>query len=167
MITIEELKLQFIYNPETGEFTRISVRDCHGNLNYCRYEVIGTNGHRGYKRVSINGKRYLLHKLAILYMTGIYPLDEVDHIDGDTSNNRYANLRNEGKLENRKNLKLYKNNTSGVTGVSEKDGKYFAQAQLNGITYFRGYFNNIEDAISARISLNEELGFHDNHGEKR
>ena len=167
IITHEELKLHFYYDTDSGVFIRKSCRDSHGNLIKCKYEVVGTNGSRGYKRVSINGKRYLLHKLAIFYVSGIYPVDEVDHIDGDTSNNKYENLRYVGKSENRKNLKLYKNNKSGFTGVCKKDGKYFAQAQFENETYFRGYFDTIEEAVCARIDLNEELKFHPNHGESR
>lgn len=167
MIDTNELKLQFKYDISSGVFTRIAHRDAHGNVVSCNYQVVGTNGHRGYKRVSINGERYLLHKLVILYIDGVYPVDEVDHVDGDTSNNRYANLRYVGRSENRKNLKLYKNNKTGVTGVCEKDGKYFAQAQFNNEYYFRGYFDTLDEAIDARIKLNEELGFHYNHGERR
>lgn len=167
MVDINELKIQFKYDEITGVFTRLNFRDCHFNLISCNYTITGDNGKRGYKRVSINGKRYLLHKLAILYTTGKYPEGEVDHIDGDTSNNSIANLRDVGKLENRKNLKLYKNNKSGHVGVGLKDGKYFAQAQCNNIFHFRGYFTTLEEAIDARLKLNVELNFHDNHGEIR
>lgn len=167
MIDVEELKLQFYYDLDSGVFIRKAYRDKYGNLNSCDYEVKGVNKQRGYKRVSINGNRYLLHKLAILYVDGVYPIDEVDHIDGNPENNKYVNLRHVGRSENRKNLKLYKNNKSGFTGVCEKDGKYFAQAQFNNQTYFRGYFDTIEEAICARIKLNEELSFHYNHGELR
>lgn len=166
MIDQKELKLQFSYNPESGVFTRTSIRDCHGNIKPCNYEITGTNGHRGYKRVSINGERYLLHKLAVMYMTGEYPNEEVDHADGDTSNNSYLNLRNVGKSENRKNLKLYKTNTSGVTGVHQKEGKYYAQIRVDGVTHFKGYFCSVEEAIQARNDMNSQFKFHENHGKR-
>lgn len=164
MLSIEELKLQFNYDPETGIFTRISIRDSHGNLKSCNYEVVGHNGHRGYKRVSINGERYLLHKLAIFYVTGNYPVDEVDHLNGDTSDNRYTNLSYCGKSKNRLNLKLYSCSKTGIIGVRVRNGKFFAEAQKNKIRYFEGYFDNIEDAIIARDKMNRLLGFSENHG---
>jgi len=167
MLDINELKIQFKYDEITGIFTRLNFRDRYFNLIPCNYIITGDNGKRGYKRVSINGKRYLLHKLAILYTTGNYPEGEVDHIDGNTSNNSIKNLRDVDKLENRKNLKLYKNNKFGCVGIGLKDGKYFAQAQCNNIFYFRGYFATLEEAIDARIKLNIELDFHENHGDKR
>lgn len=166
MLSVEELKLQFKYDETTGVFTRKAYRDCHKNLVQCDYVVVGKNKKSGYFRVSVCGVRYLLHKLAILYATGNYPCYEVDHIDGDMSNNKYSNLRHVGRCENRKNLKLYKNNKSGVTGVHEKDGKYYAQIRVEGVNHFRGYFNSIEEAIGARFVLNEQFKFHENHGKR-
>lgn len=162
ILTQEELLKQFKYNKDTGLFTRIAVRDCHGNLNTCDYEIEGTNGY--YRRVSINGRRYLMHKLAFLYVEGYYPVEEVDHIDGNMLNNKYCNLRCVGKRINRFNLRKYKNNTTGESCVCIKDDGYYCLVQKDGERYFRGYFTDIEDAVAARDKLHMDLDFHPNHG---
>ena len=164
MLTQYELKTQFTYDPATGLFTRVKIRDRYGNLSECNYVITGDNGSRGYKRVSINGERYLLHKLVFLYVAGIYPESDVDHIDGNTSNNSFDNLRNCGKVDNRKNLKLYKNNSSGIVGVHFRNGKWYAQMQSEGKKYFKGYFDTIEEAVLARKELELLNNFHNNHG---
>ena len=166
MIDQTELKLQFEYDPLTGIFRRVKRRDAYGNLTTCDYIIVGDNGQRGYKRVSINGKRYLLHKLVFLYIDGVYPDVEVDHLNGNTSDNRLLNLRVSGRLSNRLNLKLYSTNTSGFTGVTFRNGRYYVQACKNRKTYSKGSFSRLEDAILARKELNSELGFNENHGRK-
>lgn len=161
-LTREELLTQFEYNKEIGMFRRIAVRDCHGNLSKCDYVIEGTNG--CYKRVSINGNRYLLHKLVFLYVDGFYPDDEVDHIDGNMLNNKYNNLRYVGKRLNRFNLRKYKNNSTGFSGISIKNGKYYCLVQKDKKRYFRGYFETLEEAVLVRDILYKELDFHENHG---
>ena len=47
----------------------------------------------GYYRVSLNGSRYYLHRLvADAFFDGDHKLYDVNHIDGDKSNNRLSNL---------------------------------------------------------------------------
>ena len=78
----------------------------------------------------------------------------VDHIDGDRSNNRRANLRLVSHAENIRNRTgLSVNNTSGYRGVSlMRSGKrikrWFAQAKLNGKTHMLGYFHTPEEAAA-------------------
>ena len=45
-----------------------------------------------------------------------------------------------------------------------KDGKFYAHAQRGGRRLFAGYFDTIEEAITARIEMSIELMFHENHG---
>lgn len=166
MISHSELLLQFEYCKTSGLFVRKFYRDRYGELVAVNYEIVGKNRKsKGYLRVSINGKRYLIHKLAIFYVTGVYPEDEIDHIDGDSSNNSISNLREVGRKENRKNLKKYITNSSGVTGVHiSSSGKFYAQIRHNGINYCSKYFEDMESAIEARSSFSSEFGFHENHG---
>lgn len=76
---------------------------------------------------------------------------DVDHIDGDTRNNRRDNLRISEHRNNMKNLKLKANNTTGYKGVSfdKSHGKYYAQIGSDGVHHFLGYYNNPEEAARA------------------
>ena len=59
-------------------------------------------------KVSIDNRRHLLHRLAWLWMTGALPRWNVEHINGDRSDNRWANLRQgerDLKLEHRAPLR--------------------------------------------------------------
>lgn len=69
--------------------------------------------------VGLDGKTYLVHRVIYELATGeeIGQGDEIDHIDGNATNNAIANLRVVTRAENAKNKRKYLNNTSGVTGV--------------------------------------------------
>ena len=86
----------------------------------------------------------------------------VDHIDGNRSNNRWANLREATRKTNARNMKRPSNNTSAVAGVSwhKKAGKW--RAFLAG--KHLGLFVSKSDATRARKTAERKLGFHPNHG---
>jgi hypothetical protein len=77
------------YNPETGEFTwRVSP---NGNIR--PGQVAGhIAASEGRRLIRIDGVRYCAHHLAVLWVTGEIPGNEVHHIDGDKTNNRWSNL---------------------------------------------------------------------------
>lgn len=104
MITQDRLKELLHYDPVTGIFTR--------NKN-----LAGFKNDRGYIIIKVDGYPYKAHRLAHLYMTGEWPIDEVDHINGVTDDNRWCNLREAKHCENSRNRKLNKNNKSGYKGV--------------------------------------------------
>lgn len=130
-----------------------------------------SDGKTKYIQISIsiggNTKRYLAHRLIWLYVTGELP-NKVDHIDGDGLNNSISNLRSVDTIDNNKNQKMSKKNTSGFTGVTydKRNEKWKAFITVNGKTINGGLFININDAISKRKSLNIEYGFHTLHGRK-
>ena len=104
MLTQERLKQLLNYDPETGIFTRIiSV-----SSNALKGDIAGwINGH-GYRQLSIDYKKYDCHRLAFLYMLGKLPNEEVDHINHIRSDNRWINLREVTRHENKKNLSFLK-----------------------------------------------------------
>ena len=76
----------------------------------------------------------------------------VDHKDHNVANNQLSNLRVCEISDNNKNIKVRKDSTSGVTGVSwvEKFSKWRARINIDGKRVSLGYFTNKEDAIAAR-----------------
>jgi hypothetical protein len=78
MITQEELKRVLHYDPDTGVFTRRVTLSSKAKAG----DIVGTNM-RGYLQVCIHGKQYRLHRLAWLYVYGVFPEHETDHINGN------------------------------------------------------------------------------------
>lgn len=75
----------------------------------------------------------------------------VDHINGDTLDNRRSNLRICNNTENVRNQKLHKCNTSGYRGVSKnkKTGKWIVHISVNNKILHIGTFVDIKDAVKA------------------
>lgn len=93
-------------------------------------------------------------------MTGKWPENIIDHIDRNPSNNKWENLRDTNKSNNAINSKLRIDNSCGFTGICYKQDRnkyksYITKGDKRQIHL--GYFDNIEDAISARIKAELDL----------
>lgn len=105
----------------------------------------------GYPAVRILGKLYLVHRLAWLIMTNSWPQFEIDHIDGDRSNNCWKNLRSATIAQNRQNRAIPKNNSSGIKGVywCKNASKWRAKIMVNKKAMHLGLFDSMESANNA------------------
>ena len=114
------------------------------------------------RNMYIDGKQRTIgmHRFVIgcTYKDGMV----VDHINGDTLDNRKCNLRICSSAENGQNCKVYTSNTSGYKGVSyhTRDNKYQASIQINKVQKFLGYFTTPEDAYAAYCEASKKY-----HGE--
>jgi hypothetical protein len=116
--------------------------------------VAGGKNNRGYIFIGLDGRNYLAHRLAWLYVTGKWPNDLLDHIDGNRINNRIANLREATHMENFQNTRNpYKNNATGMQGVSyhKASGKYAAQLQTKHKQRHLGLYLTPEEAFAAYV----------------
>lgn len=158
----EELKSLLTYDPITGDFIWL--------VKPATWIVVGSKaGHvaaNGYIQIRLKGKLYYAHRLAFLYMTGMFPLMQVDHINGDTSDTRWHNLREVTSTQNNRNSAISKNNTSGVLGViwEKRRQKWRAVITVNRVNIFLGYFTELSLAATARKEAEALYGFHSNHG---
>lgn len=147
-LTQERLKEVLNYDPETGVFTRKEGKEAGSVYNH------------GYRMISIDGKRYMAHRLAWLYMTGSMPIKCIDHKDCIKTNNAFKNLRETTTIQNAQNVRsASSNNTHGFLGVSFNKviGKYFSRIHLNGKSNYLGVFNTPEEAHAAYIAAKREL----------
>jgi hypothetical protein len=105
---------------------------------------------RDYKVVKLDYSRYHIHRVLWKFYTGKDTSLLIDHINGDTLDNRRINLREATASQNSCNSKRPKNNTSGFKGVSfaEDRGKYRAQISLHRKTYMLGGFDTPEEAYA-------------------
>lgn len=113
ILTYERLFELLNYDPDSGLFIRKT--GCRG---HAAGAIAGCVDRRGYVFIGIDGKLFLAHRLAFLFMTKEWPLSLVDHVDRDKGNNRWVNLRSANKSQNNANSKVQNNNTSGFKGVS-------------------------------------------------
>jgi hypothetical protein len=90
------------------------------------------------------------HIIWVFHTKGIWAKSEIDHKDGNHYNNRISNLREATHSQNHMNHKLQRNNTSGVTGVKQRGGKWQATIKVNGKDINLGYFYDFDDAVAAR-----------------
>lgn len=116
----------------------------------------------GYIYVGLAGKNYYAHRLAWLLHTGTWPANEIDHIDGNRSNNTMKNLREATHQQNCCNTPRRLDNTSSIRGVSwhKQHNKWQAQITFDSVNKFLGCFDNINDAKNAYITASEKY-----HGE--
>lgn len=117
----------------------------------------GTRTSHGYIQIGFNGELYLAHRLAFLFMTGILPLCNVDHIDGNGENNSWANLRDCTQAENLQNITIGPRNKSGHMGVHFSNGKWVSKIRIKGARIHVGRFHSKEEAASAYLAKKLEL----------
>lgn len=156
MITQNKLKSKLHYSPYLGTFIWVEARKVGSKIG----DVAGSKDTHGHIQIKIGGKLYLAHRLAWLYMTGSFPKDEIDHVNGIRDDNRLVNLREATKNENQYNSRIRKDNTSGKKGVSVKGNKYMASARINKEKIYLGLYDTLEDASRAYQKFAKE-----HHGE--
>lgn len=114
--------------------------------------AIESNRNKRYVSAKILGKTYRLHQLIFLFHRGYMPM-QLDHINNDSRDNRIENLREATASENACNRKTFKNNTSGVKGVSwhKKHSKWMVYIDFNKKRKTVGYFDDVELAELASV----------------
>ena len=124
---------------------------------------------QGYRTGRLDGKQYLAHRLIWAFCTGSWPTQQIDHINGDRSDNRIANLREVSNTDNARNASLSANNTSGTTGVwlDKRRNRWCAEIKINRRKVHLGSYATPEEAAQARKKAEHECAFHPNHGKRR
>lgn len=154
MITQEKLKELLSYDKDTGIFTwAISGRKIYIG------KIAGSKNNLGYVLIEIDGKKHRAHRLAWLYMTGSFPKDQIDHINGIKHDNKFVNLRESTQAKNVQNIrKPTKNNTTGYLGVcfNKRNNNFVASIRFNGKQKTIGYYKNAELAYEAYLNAKRE-----------
>lgn len=156
MLTAERLRELVEYDPKTGVFVRRVVLSNVVKVG----DVAGSKSVKtGHYFIWVEGKRYGAHRLAWLYMTGTWPKKNIDHINGDGSDNRWCNLRDVAQSVNLQNIRsANKRNTSGLLGAHDHgDGKYTSQIQVDGKRRYLGIFSTAAEAHKAYVTAKRVL----------
>lgn len=164
MLTQKQLKEVLHYCPDSGVFTWKVSKHNRVKLG----AIAGSIDAHGYRVIRVSLEIYKSHRLAFLYQNGNLPKNQVDHINGNKSDNRIKNLRQVSNKENAKNQKLRVTNTSGVVGVSFHSiyKKWQASICCNYKYVYLGRFKDFFEAVCARKSAEVRFGFHENHGRR-
>ncbi len=147
-LTHEMLIRVLDYNPETGVFTwkaplsnRVKIGD-----------IAGLPDRHGHIQIGINGVRYGAHRVAWFYTNLVWPLNEIDHINGVRGDNRIINLREANRSQNNCNRGKASHNSTGLKGVTRHKaypGKFMAQIVVEKKNIYLGIFDTAESAHAA------------------
>ena len=159
------LKEYLSYDPDTGLFIWLKKRNSSAG-KVKRGVLAGCKTTNGYQEIGLLGRRYTGHRLAFLYMLGAFPDEEVDHVNHNRLDNRWANLRSASRTQNGRNLSKKSNNMSGVTGVSwsKQRRKWCAAIMVNRKMIALGRRSNFDEAVALRRAAEVKYGFHKQHG---
>ncbi len=153
-VTSERLRELLSYNPDTGMFVWLVNRRC-----VRAGSVAGAVNSHGYIAIMVDGMLYTAHRLAFLWMHGVFPDRELDHINRDRADNRHANLRLATSAQNKANTGIRRDNSSGFRGVSycKVRKKYLAQIAHNGKKKNLGRYSTLSEAVNAYESASTRL----------
>jgi hypothetical protein len=134
-----------------------------------RKETVSSNAKEGclagwvnpnnYRYVSISNRKYLLHRLIWLYHYGYLP-KQIDHINGDSLDNRVENLRVATQSQNMANKPVRSDSKSRIKGVTKQGNKYYAKICVKGKSFYLGTYETPEKAkecydFAAEIAFGE------------
>jgi len=159
--SLEVLRHLFVYEPDTGVLLW-RVRPHVMAKRSAPGSEAGTVGAHGYRVVKVGEKYYYVHRIIWKIQTSADPVDQIDHIDGVRSNNKWVNLREADNGKNRWNIGLQKNNKSGVKGVFREHGigPWVAVISVNKRQIRLGRFSSFDAAVAVRRNAEAEM-----HGE--
>ena len=149
MLTQTRLKEILHYNPETGMFVRRIKQS-----GVKQGKISGSLTKEGYLVTSIDQKTYKCHRLAWLYINGEWPIGQIDHINGNRSDNQIKNLRDVAKQQNAENQRKAQrsNKSTNVLGTWKNGNGFAARISHNNIKVYLGTFATIEEARAAYIA---------------
>jgi hypothetical protein len=121
------------------------TKRCNPNI------LVGTTRNDGYVRISINKQLFYAHRLIFMMFHGYMP-NQIDHIDGNPSNNKIENLRAANNKQNSLNKPITKANKSGFKNVywHKNAQKWCVEIKYLGKKLYIGLFDdlNLADLVA-------------------
>lgn len=142
---LEKLQEVLSYDPETGVFTWVVTTSSKAPAG----SVAGSITQNGYRTIWFKRKPWYAHRIAWLFGTGKDPGSlTVDHINRDSLDNRFKNLRLATSGQQNRNRGSSSRNKSGIKGVSwdKARNKWVSQIQCDGKERTLGRFVTKEEA---------------------
>jgi hypothetical protein len=149
---IAELRFLYSYDADNGGF--IWIRRNKPGQRLPGSKVGGPDG-RGYQMCMLLGHKFKVHQLVWLWHHGELSAMQLDHINGQRSDNRIENLRECDYSLNQHNRQSLKQETAGYR-VCRKTGKFRAKIVVRGTTIELGGFERKEDARAAYVEAKKK-----------
>ena len=154
-LTAQRVREVLNYDPETGVITWAAGKGSRARAG----SSAGWEDAR-YHYVSIDGNNCRRNRIAWVWMTGKWPVGQVDHRNGNGKDDRWCNLRDVSHAVNQQNQRIpSSNNTSGYLGVTwdKAKGKWLAQIKVRNRNVGLGRFSNAEQASFAYLDAKRRL----------
>lgn len=156
--TAEQVRQWLRYDQDTGVLTwALNRRNARAGTR-----AGSERGSSGYRVVSLGNCAYYEHRVAWLWMTGEWPKEQIDHINGDRFDNRWANIREVSQTVNQQNKRRATVRSSlGLLGASPPQGKgrtrFKSTIGANGRSIHLGYHDTPEQAHEAYVEAKRRL----------
>jgi hypothetical protein len=146
-ITSERLNELFTYSVVTGQL----IRKVTINYKALAGQLVDFKHNAGYSSVAVDGVRLLVHRVIWCMVTGSWPTEILDHIDGNRSNNIWTNLRSATRAENNRNGLGWQKSKSGLKGVypAKAANRWEAKITVNSKSKSLGTYDSIHEAKEA------------------
>lgn len=143
------------YNEDTGKLYK--KESFPKSKKSCK-EIVSKSP-KGYVKFQLFGKCYLAHRVIWYLLYNVWPTDQLDHIDGNKSNNRKDNLREASQSQNNQNRKKYLSSSiyKGVSKSKSKIAPWKATITLNKKQMHLGYFETEQAAHEAYCDAAKKL----------
>ena len=151
-LTTDEVRRQFSYDREAGVLTRL-VGKGRGRFISNEPKKPGK-----YARVRVGRGVYAVHRVMWLHVTGDWPAEVIDHINGDPTDNRFCNLRAVSHAVNMQNQRRASSASStGLLGAIRWKHRFVAQITVGGRARHLGLFDTPEEAHAAYLRAKRVL----------
>ena len=150
MLTAARLRELLSYDPSTGKWMWIVRRS-----GPWPGREAGSPNATGHIQIKIDGIAYYAARLAVLYMTGAWPVSEVDHINRIPADNRWLNLREATRSQNATNSTHWLSKHDLPRGVHKVNRGYQARISVDGTRRHIGFYPTPEEAHAAYLKASE------------
>lgn len=155
-LTADRLRDLMLYDQETG-FLRWKRNPPRATKD----GAAGRLDNDGYRRVRVDRRDYVAHRLAWLYVHGEWPAHQIDHINGDKTDNRLANLRDVPHAINVQNIRRAATGKKSCSLLGafkhRQTNRWQARIRLKGKVISLGYFDTPEQANAAYVEGKRRL----------
>lgn len=159
--TPEQLREMLDYDKDSGVLVwkKCDFRSNAWNGKYPGKHAITSDSGCGYRKGEVMGCTVYAHRIAWAIVHGEWPSGEIDHINGNSLDNRLVNLREASSSENSMNQKGHKDSLSGLKGAGwhAQRGRWVSSIFAKGKRYHLGLFDSPQEAHEAYCKAAKEI----------
>ena len=121
----------------------------------------GSPTQKGYLVLTVLGQNFYVHRICWFLKIGEWPINSIDHINGQKTDNSWSNLREATHSQNGCN-RLNSSNTSGCKNVywSNTRNRWVVDITLNRVRVFQKVMVDYDEAVALAKAKMDEI-----HGE--